>query len=140
MAAVDRFSGGQRVIVPAEPSVEAKCMRYRFAVPLAMYSSSTYPLLVWSSEVAPNGTPAPAGRLPGYRSKPRSALLATALLAFAGRTLAAGSDNELIEAMRPFVAGPGAQGCRQLWRWRMPPLVGTAVRAVMRPRAALRRR
>jgi len=40
-------------------------------------------------------------RLPGYRTKPRSALLATALLAFAGRVLAAGSDDELAEAMRP---------------------------------------
>jgi hypothetical protein len=36
------------------------------------------------------------------------------LLAFAGRVLAAGSDDELVEAMRPFgaavVAGPGACG------------------------------
>jgi hypothetical protein len=73
-------------------------------------------------------------RLPGYRTKPRSALLATALLAFAGRVLAAGSDDELVEAMRPFgaavVAGPGAAGCTSLWRWRMPPFVNMAVRAV----------
>src|SRR5439155_12867298 len=73
-------------------------------------------------------------RLPGYRTKPRSAPLATALLAFAGRVLAAGSDDELVEAMRPFgaavVAGPGAAGCTSLWRWRMPPLVNMAVRAV----------
>jgi hypothetical protein len=73
-------------------------------------------------------------RLPGYRTKPRSALLATALLAFVGRVLAAGSDDELVDAMRPFgaavVAGPGAAGCRSLWRWRMPPLVKMAVRAV----------
>ncbi|MGI5238692.1 TniQ family protein [Dactylosporangium sp. CA-139066] len=73
-------------------------------------------------------------QVPGYRSKPRSALLATALLAFAGRTLAAGNDDDLIEAMRPFgaavVEGPGAQECRPLWRWRMPPLVSMAVRAV----------
>jgi len=73
-------------------------------------------------------------RLPGYRTKPRSALLATALLGFAGRVLAAGSDDELVEAMRPFgaavVTGPGAAGCAPLWRWRMPPLVNMAVRAV----------
>jgi hypothetical protein len=69
-----------------------------------------------------------------YRACRRSALLATALLAFAGRVLAAGSDDELVEAMRPFgaavVAGPGAAGCASLWRWRMPPLVNMAVRAV----------
>jgi hypothetical protein len=36
-------------------------MRYRFAVPLALYSSSTYPLLARSREVAPNGIPLPLG-------------------------------------------------------------------------------
>jgi hypothetical protein len=79
-------------------------------------------------------------RLPGYRTKPRSALVATALLAFAGRVLAADSDEELVEAMRPFgaavVAGPGAAGCQSLWRWRMPPLVNMAVRAVFPARMA----
>jgi hypothetical protein len=45
-------------------------------------------------------------QLPGYGAKPRSALLATALLAFAGRVLGAGSDDDLIEAMRPLGPRP----------------------------------
>ena len=36
-------------------------MRYRFAVPLALYSYSTCPLLARSREVAPNGVPLPSG-------------------------------------------------------------------------------
>jgi hypothetical protein len=67
---------------------------------------------------------------------PRSALLATALLAFAGSVLSARDEDELREALRPLGQAVGAGGLSERQRrsvaaWPMPPLLRQSLLSVV---------
>jgi len=77
----------------------------------------------------------PMGRAAGYRGMPRSALLATALLAFAGSVLCARDGDQLRDALRPLgqaiAAGGLSERRRTLWAWPMPPLLRQSLLSVI---------
>lgn len=142
LAFLDAANGRPRPVAGRVVEAAEWCWAFRILCGLVSFVGETIELLVTVPDVAVEALAidgrrrgrGSSNRQPGYRSKPRSAVLATALLAFAGSVLATDSDEELIEAMRPFgaafTAGPGAEGSGLLWRWRMPPAVRMGVRAV----------
>lgn len=78
----------------------------------------------------------PSGRAAGYRAMPRSALLATVLLAFVGGALSARDEDELREAIRPLGRAVGSGGLSEAQRrgvtaWPMPPLLRQSLLSVV---------